>query len=223
MSWKHSYSYDENNNRIESFYQEWENGILVYEWKYSSSYDENNNRIESFYQEWEEGILVLWWKYSYSYDDNNNRIVYLRQEWDGANWLNAWKSSYSYDDNNNWIDILSQRWDGEQWVASARSTATHTAKSLKKSLAGIFYLSQNYPNPFNINSTIEYRILKSAFVKLNIYNSLGQKVATLVNKNQAAGTYVEQWDASGFASGSYFFMLVMDNRFLKTRKMVLLK
>jgi len=60
-------------------------------------------------------------------------------------------------------------------------------------------------------------------VELSIYNILGQKVATLVNKKQPAGIYHVEWDGSGFASGIYLYKIETRDGFSKTRKLVLLK
>jgi len=59
-------------------------------------------------------------------------------------------------------------------------------------------------------------------VELNIYNILGQKVATLVSESQQIGNYKYEWDASDFASGVYFCRLVIDKRFVQTKKLVLI-
>jgi hypothetical protein len=58
---------------------------------------------------------------------------------------------------------------------------------------------------------------------LSIYNLLGQKIATLVNQKQPAGSYQVQWDANGFAGGVYFYQLRTDNGFAQTKKLLLLK
>jgi len=86
-----------------------------------------------------------------------------------------------------------------------------------------FHLEQNYPNPFNPKTFISYRLPLNSMVELSVYDMLGKKVATLVSKKQAAGDHKVQWDASGFASGIYFYRLVTDKGFVKTRKLVLLK
>jgi len=84
-------------------------------------------------------------------------------------------------------------------------------------------LLQNYPNPFNPTTTISYQLPAISKVDISIYNLLGQKVATLVSKKQQAGTYKIEWDASGFASGLYFYKLVTDENFVQSRKLILLK
>jgi hypothetical protein len=85
-----------------------------------------------------------------------------------------------------------------------------------------FELLQNYPNPFNPATYIKYQLSKSCRVNLSIYNILGQRVTDLVSENQQAGIYRVIWDASGLASGLYFYRLVAD-QFISTRKMLYLK
>jgi hypothetical protein len=60
-------------------------------------------------------------------------------------------------------------------------------------------------------------------VQLNIFNILGQKVATLVNQKLAAGNYEVVWDASSFATGLYFCQLKKGSKIMQTRKLILLK
>ena len=86
-----------------------------------------------------------------------------------------------------------------------------------------FVLQQNYPNPFNNSTMINYQLAATSDVNLSVYNILGQKVATQVNKNQTAGNYNIEWDASGFASGIYIYTLETSTGFKQSRKLLLLK
>ncbi|MCU0414993.1 MAG: DUF1028 domain-containing protein [Ignavibacteriaceae bacterium] len=93
-----------------------------------------------------------------------------------------------------------------------------------------FYLYQNSPNPFNPTTKIKYiipnvivsRVKQSQFVTLKVYDVLGNEVAILVNKEQEAGTYEVEFDASSLSSGTYFYKLQAGS-FVDTRKMILLK
>lgn len=85
-----------------------------------------------------------------------------------------------------------------------------------------FDLSQNYPNPFNPSTTIEYSIPKDANVTMKIYDVLGKEVATLVNEQRSAGTYIINWNASNFSSGLYFYRITA-GEFTDTKKMFLIK
>ena len=86
-----------------------------------------------------------------------------------------------------------------------------------------FALKANFPNPFNPVTMISYQLAMNSDVELSIYNLLGQKVATLVNKKQAAGYYTVQWNASAFTSGVYIYKLETSSGFRKSRKLLLLK
>ncbi len=85
-----------------------------------------------------------------------------------------------------------------------------------------YLLSQNYPNPFNPSTNIEFQIPASATVSLSVFNSLGQKVATLVDGTLAAGTHSVTWNAQNAPSGMYFYQL-KSGSFVQTNKMLLLK
>jgi len=85
-----------------------------------------------------------------------------------------------------------------------------------------YFLGENYPNPFNPATTIEYSLANAGNVELLVYNSLGQEVATIVNKHQTAGRYTVDFNATEFASGVYFYKLSTDN-FTQVKKMLLIK
>ncbi len=83
-------------------------------------------------------------------------------------------------------------------------------------------LKANYPNPFNPVTTIGYQLASNSRVRLDVYNALGQKVATLVNKQQKPGRYTATFNAGRMASGVYFYRITAGD-FSCTRKMLLLK
>jgi hypothetical protein len=83
-------------------------------------------------------------------------------------------------------------------------------------------LLQNYPNPFNPSTTIPYQLVKSGHTRLTVLNVLGQKVATLINEEQSAGSHFVVWNASGIASGVYFYRLESGAQTV-VKKLVLLR
>jgi hypothetical protein len=90
-----------------------------------------------------------------------------------------------------------------------------------------FRLEQNYPNPFNPETTIRYSLDQPAQVRLEIYNLLGERIATLVDEHQNSGSYVVQWQAKDdfgqkLASGVYIYRLITENH-KKAKKMILLR
>jgi len=85
-----------------------------------------------------------------------------------------------------------------------------------------FSLEQNYPNPFNPTTTIRFTLGNASNIKLNIYNILGQKVATLLDAPMAAGTHTVNFNASHLASGVYIYSIEHSD-FRVYKKMMLLK
>jgi hypothetical protein len=85
-----------------------------------------------------------------------------------------------------------------------------------------FALYQNFPNPFNPVTLIRYSLPAPAYVRLEIFNLHGQKVATLVDEAQSAGTQNLRYDGRGISSGVYFYKLTAGN-FVQTKKMILMR
>jgi hypothetical protein len=92
-----------------------------------------------------------------------------------------------------------------------------------------FHLEQNFPNPFNPLTTIAYTVAgikdgdaELSRVRLSVYDMLGREAAELVNERQAPGDYVVTFNASGLASGAYFYRL-QAGRHMDTKKMLHLK
>jgi len=85
-----------------------------------------------------------------------------------------------------------------------------------------FSLAQNYPNPFNAQTVISYQLPTDAYVRLQVHDLLGRRAATLVEEKQVAGYRSVLWEASGLASGFYFYRLTAGD-FTETKRMLLVK
>jgi len=85
-----------------------------------------------------------------------------------------------------------------------------------------YSISQNYPNPFNPTTVIRYSVPKESKVVVKVYNTIGQEVATLVNRVQNVGNYAVNFDASKLTSGIYIYRIQAD-KFVSTKKMILVK
>jgi hypothetical protein len=93
-----------------------------------------------------------------------------------------------------------------------------------------FFLEQNYPNPFNPATTIVYGIPEAGNVMLKIFDMSGREIKTIVNEFKDAGHYTAKFDASGLASGAYFYRLAVSpsnpiesGSYVAVKKMVYLK
>jgi len=83
-------------------------------------------------------------------------------------------------------------------------------------------LIRNYPNPFSFSTKIEFTINHSDFIKLNVYNTIGEKIQTLVNQPLNTGTYNVDFIPKKDKGGLYFYRLQVGNSTAKTGKMTLL-
>lgn len=95
-------------------------------------------------------------------------------------------------------------------------------KAISNEIPKDFSLSQNYPNPFNPSTTIMFSVPQTSVVKLRLFDVLGRETALLLNKELKPGSYEYKFDASGMASGVYFYRLETSG-FTDVKKMVLVK
>jgi hypothetical protein len=85
-----------------------------------------------------------------------------------------------------------------------------------------FELSQNYPNPFNPGTVISYSLPLASYIKLIVYNTLGQTIKVLESGYKAAGNYSINFNASDLPGGIYFYKLEA-GQFSQIKKMMLIK
>ena len=100
-------------------------------------------------------------------------------------------------------------------------------EQVKLQIPSGYTLSQNYPNPFNPTTSIVYQLAKNGDVQLSIFNTLGQRIRTMVNGAQNAGTHTVVWDGKNdfgknVSTGIYLYQLRTGD-FVKTKKMVLVR
>ena len=143
--------------------------------------------------------------------------------------------SYYYD-GSNWQDLYNYNFSDPSWDGTANFCIKGlTNEYIPNSIDSFeninnpesFYLGQNYPNPFNPETVIGYRLSAVSNVEIVIFNSLGQKVKTLVNKKQSSGDYSVIWDGtdnlgSSVSSGVYIYQLRAGNITI-SKKMMLLR
>lgn len=108
------------------------------------------------------------------------------------------------------------------------SIMMETSENTKRHSAdATFKLDQNFPNPFNPITTIQYELFLDCYVKFDVFNSVGQKVVTLVDEYQKTGLKIVKWNGKNrkgiqVPSGIYFCRLLAGNS-IEIRKMVLVR
>jgi hypothetical protein len=89
-------------------------------------------------------------------------------------------------------------------------------------VAGLFELSQNYPNPFNPTTTIHFSIPQRSRTELSVFDAIGRKISTVVDRELASGSYTATFDARQLSSGIYFYRLEAGS-YTATKRMTVLK
>ena len=111
---------------------------------------------------------------------------------------------------------------GGQLNVISGAVAVGVEPETKNVLPKDFNVRQNYPNPFNPQTTIAYELAQNSFIKIAVYDILGQKIKTLVNENKQAGYHKARFDAANLPSGVYY-ALVQAGTHQKVIKMMLVK
>ncbi len=107
------------------------------------------------------------------------------------------------------------------FILRIRPTTTSTEE--RETLPTVLALNQNYPNPFNPSTTISFALPEQSSVRLEVYDVIGRRVATLIqNEAMPAGRHSTSFDARSLASGVYIYRLVAGDVIL-TKRMLLIK
>ncbi|MGE5432904.1 MAG: YCF48-related protein [Syntrophomonadaceae bacterium] len=146
----------------------------------------------------------------------------------GRTWVKEFGIKNLDDLSRNSLEVISEN---EAWAigGSSRGNIFHfedSATSVSDSPIDVtpdnYYLNQNYPNPFNPNTIIKYSIPKQSKVELIIYDLLGRKISTLINKEQSTGEYKVQFNGSSLPSGMYIYS-IQAGEFRASKKLLLIK
>jgi len=107
------------------------------------------------------------------------------------------------------------------------SAKVTTSVNTENSAPTDFALEQNYPNPFNPDTKINFAVREAGHVTLTIYNTLGQKIKTLVDREMTTGKYAMNFNANGLSTGEYLYRIEVTNSskvlYHSIRKMILMK
>lgn len=155
----------------------------------------------------------------------------LYQSTDGANTWDNYGSGLLW----TFLDYLAVSPDGHLFGSGGTGlyrtpeTLTTSVEEISAALPESFSISQNYPNPFNPSTSIDFSLPVRSEVEVSVYNTLGERIATLFQGVKEAGVYRTTWDAAGVSSGVYFYTVRASsigngsNGFTTSRKMILMK
>ncbi len=130
------------------------------------------------------------------------------------------------------LEIGGERMDVNQRRAALEVTVTNGAglsatcdpviSRLSAAVPEAFGLKGNYPNPFRNQTTVAFDVAEPMQVSIEVYDVLGRKVATLVDKELAPSTYQIKWSASGLPSGMYVYRMRAGD-FVEAQRMVIVR
>lgn len=154
------------------------------------------------------------WYYTHSSDSMDNFIN------DDTNGLVTFLFVPDENIDADWSMWTKETSDTTAWTLSGEiSTAISQDENMIPSTPRLL---QNYPNPFNPETTIEFNLEKPGYTTLEIYNTLGQPVATLIDGQMSSGHHQVRFAADEYTSAVYFYKLTSGG-FTEVKKMMLLK
>ncbi|MFA7288589.1 MAG: glycosyl hydrolase family 18 protein [Melioribacteraceae bacterium] len=149
---------------------------------------------------------------------------YIIQNWIDDEYSLGLKMDYAISKNLGGIGIWALGYDGirQELRNLIKSKFNTTDVAREEIIPSEFRLYQNYPNPFNGTTIIKYYLPKGCYIKIDVYNSIGEIVKNLYEGFQNAGIHELVFNAEEFSSGVYFYKIIAPT-FSETKKLELLK
>ncbi|MFI5251894.1 MAG: T9SS type A sorting domain-containing protein [Bacteroidota bacterium] len=250
---RNSWTYDAKGNRLTALQEIWLDGQWVNYEHQTFTYDASGKFLTSNWEIWLNDQWVNEQRFECTYNADGKMLSMFNEIWSNGQWVNDERFIYTYDINGNRSSVWHYKWSDSSWIPMnysfsaldsagniynfgsgynlirIRSTIVTGVPSEKGIVPQSYSLSQNYPNPFNPTTLINYQLPNESYVRLAVYNILGEEVRTLVSRTEQPGEKSVQFDANSLPSGLYFYRLdatsVSDpvKHFSQTRKMLLIK
>ncbi|MCU7496351.1 MAG: T9SS type A sorting domain-containing protein [Ignavibacteria bacterium] len=238
------YAYESNGRLLSNLSQRgdfnggWQNYTRV-----TSSVSDDGKKVTNLNEKWvndawtqsDRDIVIL--------DDKGKILSKSTENWTDSTWVNRNRVDYAHDVFGNttgavsiglgesgsragYKDLLEFYYNNAndylKIFCSAMEVEYESSAGDNPSIINAFTLSQNYPNPFNSSTTINYSVKRDGMVRIFAYNSLGSRVAVILDSYKPAGEYSVRFDGNGLPSGVYFYTLESGG-ITMARKLILLK
>jgi len=201
-------------------YRIWDGSNWNYDSKTTFTYSLIEPQLIGLKEVWDDSQWIVDTRYSYSYNSKGYFTHGIYELWEYGNWVPYDWGIIRIENPDGFIHHL---WTYQGFVYYYSPTKVEAEGDI---ILKDFHLSQNYPNPFNPTTTISYAIPQTANVTLNVYDVLGNEIATLVNEEKPSGSYEIEFSTGlihqTLSSGIYFYRLQAGD-FVDTKKMLLLK
>jgi hypothetical protein len=208
------YSYTYSGNQLtEELSKTWQDNAWVNEYNTFWTYGGGEYFTEVLKKKWETGQWVNFSHGTQTFNGSGTVDIYLEEKWENAAWVNDLKQLYTYDGDGHLTEILSQTWVSGAWENEMKFIYSITVGVNEPSMVNTsgFNLT-NSPNPFSSETTITFDLTENAFTQLEIFNLVGEKVASLLDAKLVKGNYSIAWDGKAGSGkklnpGVYLFRL----------------
>lgn len=225
-NWSETYIY-EDNDLINKIRKKSNNGTdWVMDWKEFYE-NEEGKQILITRQIWNGSIWVNLWKETYEYYDIFVSSL-LREVWDNNNWINATKATYSFNEKGDLIKGIFEKWGNGAWNESDGTLKFRDYTNRNFSYNGfqidvdwsntsnVEQITEKnlvvFPNPFSNYSNLSYQLNTANFVKIDIFNSIGEYVTTLEEGFKNAEFYQINFNAKYLPQGIYYYKLQIGDK-----------
>lgn len=147
------------------------------------------------------------------YKTTNGGTIWLQQNNPVSSFITSF---YFYSDSLGWASV------GGRIINTTNGGTYVAVEAVSNNLPVEYKLFQNYPNPFNNETTLEFSIMKAGLIRLEIFNSIGQRIDTIIEQQLNPGKYKINWEADKYSSGYYFCRLSV-NKYTETKIIILNK
>lgn len=213
---KFDYSYHKINGKLEEeLIQIWDEQQWKLFERWIFIYNDIGINTEKIFHEWLYNDWLNLFRVKFTYDEYGNQVEEVWQTWDlDDNWEDNYRYLDEYDSGGKRTSRLTQNSNYGSWVNYQNNIYSYELYTeLNDIIQNNSFSLNNYPNPFNSITTIQFNLTKQSVVNLNIYNSNGELIKTIINNEiLAIGKHAYSWDGNAensnkLPTGVYYYTI----------------